>query len=95
MPPFAKGDLLIPGTLIRDVSGVRVGFIGLTSDMVARMAPVFAWGFDFMQGEENYRVLINDSVAALRACRCESPSTMGVPSGSSRSWMGREAIGGR
>lgn len=67
MPPFAKGDLLIPGTLIRDMSGVRVGFIGLTSDMVARMAPVFAWGFDFMQGEENYRVLINDSVAALRA----------------------------
>jgi 2',3'-cyclic-nucleotide 2'-phosphodiesterase (5'-nucleotidase family) len=67
MPPFAKGDLLIPGTLMREVSGVKIGFIGLTSDMVARMAPPFAWGFDFLQGEENYRVLINDSVATLRA----------------------------
>jgi 2',3'-cyclic-nucleotide 2'-phosphodiesterase (5'-nucleotidase family) len=67
MPPFARGDLLIPGTLVREVGGVRVGFLGLTSDMVARMAAPFAWGFDFLQGEENYRVLINDLVAALRA----------------------------
>jgi len=67
MPPFSKGDLLIPGTLVREVGGVRIGFIGLTSDMVPRMAAPFAWGFDFLQGEENYRALINDSVAALRA----------------------------
>ena len=66
MPPFSRGELLMPGTLVREVGGVRIGFIGLTSDMVPRMAPVFAWGFDFLQGEENYRVLINDSVRALR-----------------------------
>ncbi|MBW2292952.1 MAG: 5'-nucleotidase C-terminal domain-containing protein, partial [Deltaproteobacteria bacterium] len=43
------------------------GFIGLTSDMVPRMAAPFAWGFDFLQGEENYRELIDRSAAELRA----------------------------
>jgi sulfur-oxidizing protein SoxB len=66
MPPFARGELLMPGTLVREVDGLRIGFIGLTSDMVPRMAPVFAWGFDFLQGEENYRLLINDAVRRLR-----------------------------
>jgi sulfur-oxidizing protein SoxB len=66
MPPLARGELLMPGTLVREVDGLRIGFIGLTSDMVPRMAPVFAWGFDFLQGEENYRRLINDSVLTLR-----------------------------
>ncbi len=66
LPPFARGERLLPGTLVRDVGGVRIGFIGLTSDMVPRMAKPFAWGFDFLQGEENYRELINRSVAELR-----------------------------
>ncbi|MBW2390919.1 MAG: metallophosphoesterase, partial [Deltaproteobacteria bacterium] len=57
LPPMARGETLMPGTLVRDVGGVRVGFIGLTSDMVPRMAAPFAWGFDFLQGEENYREL--------------------------------------
>lgn len=66
MPPFARGELLIPATLMREVGGVRIGFIGLTSDMVPRMAGPFSWGFDFLQGEENYRVLINSLVEVLR-----------------------------
>ncbi|MBW2282443.1 MAG: 5'-nucleotidase C-terminal domain-containing protein [Deltaproteobacteria bacterium] len=66
LPPMARGDLLLPATLLRDVGGVRVGFIGLTSDMVPRMAKPFEWGFDFLQGEENYRELIDREVAKLR-----------------------------
>lgn len=66
LPPFSRGELLLPGTLVRDAGGVRIGFIGLTSDIVPRMAKPFAWGFDFLQGEESYRDLINRSVAKLR-----------------------------
>ncbi len=66
MPPMSRGELLMPGTLVKEVDGLRVVFIGLTSDMVPRMAPIFAFGFDFLQGEENYRVLINDSARRLR-----------------------------
>ena len=66
LPPFARGELLLPGTLVRDVGGVRIGFIGLTSDIVPRMAKPFAWGFDFLQGEESYRDLIDRSVVELR-----------------------------
>jgi sulfur-oxidizing protein SoxB len=66
MPPMARGELLLPATLARDVGGVRVGFIGLTSDMVPRMAAPFAWGFDFLQGEDDYRNLIDRLVAELR-----------------------------
>lgn len=66
LPPFARGERLLPGTLVRDVGGVRIGFIGLTSDMVPRMAKPFAWGFDFLQGEASYRDLIDRSAAELR-----------------------------
>ncbi len=66
MPPLARGKLLLPATLVREVGAVRIGFIGLTSDMVPRMAKPFEWGFDFLQGEENYRDLINRSTAELR-----------------------------
>lgn len=66
LPPLAKGDLLLPGTRILDVGGVRVGFIGLTSDIVPRMAAPFAWGFAFLQGEEEYRALIDRLAAQLR-----------------------------
>jgi len=66
LPPFSRGERLLPGTLVREAGGVRIGFIGLTSDMVPRMAKPFAWGFDFLQGEESYRDLVDRSVAGLR-----------------------------
>ncbi|MCP4002740.1 MAG: hypothetical protein GY725_00960 [bacterium] len=66
MPPLARGERLLPGTLVRELGGVRIGFIGLTSDMVPRMAKPFAWGFEFLQGEQNYRELIDRSVDELR-----------------------------
>jgi 2',3'-cyclic-nucleotide 2'-phosphodiesterase (5'-nucleotidase family) len=67
LPPTAKGDPLLPGTRVLEVGSVRVGFVGLTSDIVPRMAKPFSWGFAFTQGEDAYRELIDRSVAALRA----------------------------
>lgn len=53
-PPFSAGDPLLPGTLILHAGEVAVGFIGLTADIVPRMAAPFAWSFDFLQGEDRY-----------------------------------------
>lgn len=66
-PPFSGGDPLLPGTLLLHAGEVPVGFIGLTADIVARMAAPFAWSFDFVQGEEAYRELIDTAARELRA----------------------------
>ncbi len=66
MPPFSRGKLLLPDTAVLETAGVRIGVIGLTSDIVPRMASPFAWGFEFLQGEENYRVLLDEAAARLR-----------------------------
>lgn len=60
------GGLLLPGTLTKTVGGVKVGFIGLTSDIVAQMDSALALGLSFTQGESAYRDLINSQAQALR-----------------------------
>lgn len=66
--PAAKaGSLFLPATLIRNMGGVKVGFIGLSSDIVPMMDPILAWGLAFVQGETNYKNLINQYAAGLRA----------------------------
>lgn len=67
LPPMSAGELLLPGTLVLETGGVRIGFIGLTSDIVPRMAKPFAWGFDFLEGEGAYRALLDDAAQKLRA----------------------------
>ena len=60
------GGLLLPGTYTKTVAGVKVGFIGLTSDIVAQMDTLLAVGLSFTQGETAYRDLINTQASALR-----------------------------
>ncbi|GAO37203.1 5'-nucleotidase [Sulfuricella sp. T08] len=62
-----SGGLLLPGTMIKTVGGVKVGFIGLTSDIVAQMDSVLATGLSFTQGETAYRDLINANALSLRS----------------------------
>ena len=57
----------MPATKIIDVNGVKVGFIGLTSDIVEDMHVFMALGFSFTKGEDNYRQLVNKNAADLRA----------------------------
>ncbi|MCK7471146.1 MAG: 5'-nucleotidase C-terminal domain-containing protein [Desulfomicrobium escambiense] len=57
----------MPATLVRQAGGVKVGFIGITSDIVAMMHPMMAVGMAFTQGEDNYRQLINEHARAVRA----------------------------
>jgi 2',3'-cyclic-nucleotide 2'-phosphodiesterase (5'-nucleotidase family) len=66
MPPLSRGKLLLPASLVLETGGIRVGFIGLTSDIVTRMASPFAWGFEFLEGENAYRTLLDETAARLR-----------------------------
>lgn len=66
--PFWKaGKNFLPPTLMKDVGGVRVGFIGISSDIVPRMHPMLAIGLSFLQGEDNYRDLVNRYAKTLHA----------------------------
>lgn len=66
-PPMQRGNTLLPATLTKTVGGVKVGMIGITSDIVPRMHKMLALGMDFLQGEQNYKNLINDHQRRLRA----------------------------
>lgn len=66
--PSAKaGQTILPATLIIKRSGVSIGFIGLTSDIVPRMSKTLAAGMSFLQGETAYKDLIERHAAKLRA----------------------------
>lgn len=66
MPPFKRGQLVMPATLVKKMNGVKVGMIGLTSDIVPRMHKMLAFGMAFVEGEENYRQLVNRFQKQLR-----------------------------
>lgn len=63
----STGALIIPATLTKTVGGVKVGFIGITSDIVAQMDSTLATGMTFTQGETAFRDLINAQAQTLRS----------------------------
>lgn len=63
---FVRWDFM-PATYSKVVDGVKVGFIGLTSDIIKDMHILMGLGFDITKGEDNYRKLINKHAAELRA----------------------------
>lgn len=65
--PPVFGAPLLPGTRLLETGGVRIGFVGLTADIVGRMAKPMAWGLEFVQGEESYRDLVDQSARKLRS----------------------------
>jgi S-sulfosulfanyl-L-cysteine sulfohydrolase len=42
-----SGEPIFPGTMVREVGGVRIGFAGLTSAIIPNMSPRFAEGLRF------------------------------------------------
>lgn len=67
LPPTQAGNLMLPAVMLHEIDGVKVGVIGITSDIVPAMHEILATGFEFLQGEENYRQLINTHTADLRS----------------------------
>lgn len=65
------GELILPATLIKEVGGVKVGFIGLTSDIVPQMYRPLASGMRFTEGESRYRRLIDTYSKQLREAGSE------------------------
>lgn len=67
VPFYKRGTTLLPPTWITERNGVKLGFIGISSDIVPKMSSMLAMGLDFVQGEDNYRALIEKHARALRA----------------------------
>ena len=61
-----EDEPLLPATHLHTVGSVKIGFIGITSDIVERMSPMLAWGFTFLEGETAYKELINTHAKELR-----------------------------
>ena len=60
------GQPLMPATRMMTIGGVRVGFIGITSDIVPEMHKMLAVGMRFLLGEAAYRDYVNVNAAQLR-----------------------------
>ena len=67
LPFFKRGDYLMPPTMIKMVGGVKVGFIGITSDIVPRMHPMLAFGLNFLDYDTQvYSELVEKHATELR-----------------------------
>jgi 2',3'-cyclic-nucleotide 2'-phosphodiesterase (5'-nucleotidase family) len=63
----SAGQPLMPATKMMTIDGVKVGFIGITSDIVPEMHSVLAVGMSFLAGETAYRDYVNTHATQLRA----------------------------
>ncbi|AAZ97239.1 putative 5'-nucleotidase/2' 3'-cyclic phosphodiesterase [Thiobacillus denitrificans ATCC 25259] len=63
--PFMPKDFFAPTHMITR-QGVKIGFIGFTSDIVEQMHPLLAEGMDFAYGLEEHKNLIIQHARALR-----------------------------
>jgi len=60
------GTEMLPATLMKDFGGVKVGMVGITSDIVERMFEMFAFSMTFLQGEAAYIDYVNQNAQELR-----------------------------
>jgi sulfur-oxidizing protein SoxB len=77
-PVVKPGDPFLPATLVKEVAGVKIGFIGISSDIVPSMHPMLACGLTFLGADDlasgdaasweaKYRSLIESHAQSLRA----------------------------
>ena len=64
---FENGSEIFWPTYITQYGGVKVGFIGLTSDIVPDMSLLLSNTFLFLEGENNYKNMIEKYSKELRA----------------------------
>jgi len=65
-PRHRAGQPFLAPTMIKQFGDIRVGLIGLTSDIVPRMHTFLATGLDFTQGEAAYKALVEKHANTLR-----------------------------
>lgn len=61
------GQTLMPATRMMIIDGVKVGFIGITSDIVPEMHSMLVTGMSFLSGEAAHRDYVDTHAAQLRA----------------------------
>jgi 2',3'-cyclic-nucleotide 2'-phosphodiesterase (5'-nucleotidase family) len=66
IPANRAGQPFLPPTATMDIGGVKVGFIGMTSDIVPVMAQQLAACLDFMTAEADYVDYVETHARALR-----------------------------
>lgn len=66
----------LPPTSIRELGGVKVGLIGLTSDIVSRMHPMMALGLQFADGEDEHLAIVEEQARRLRGEGCAIVAVM-------------------
>lgn len=67
LPFFRRGDYLMPPTLLKEINGVKIGFVGITSDIVPRMHPMLAFGLNFLDYDtKSYADLVTKQATELR-----------------------------
>lgn len=65
--PFnLAGSPFLPARTTFTLDGIKIGIIGITSDIVPRMHPQLAQGLSFLEGRTAYLNLINQQATALR-----------------------------
>lgn len=65
-PPAKAGENFLSPTWVKTFGDIRVGFVGLTSDIVPRMSNALSVGLDFLQAEEDYIALVDTLSDQLR-----------------------------
>lgn len=68
--PSPDGQLVLPPARIIVRQGIKLGFVGITSDIVPKMYEQLARGFSFTQGETAYATLITQQAQTLRNQGC-------------------------
>jgi 2',3'-cyclic-nucleotide 2'-phosphodiesterase (5'-nucleotidase family) len=63
---YTAGQPFLPATIVIEKGGVKIGLIGITSDIVPQMHPLMAFNLEFLQGQSAYLSLVQNQAAALR-----------------------------
>lgn len=71
LDPSPNNGQVLPATTIITKNGIKIGFIGITSDIVPKMYTPLTIGFNFVEGETNYKNIIETNAAALRSSGCK------------------------
>ncbi len=71
LDPSTDNGQVLPATTIITKNNVKIGFIGITSDIVPKMYTALTIGFNFVEGETNYKNIIETHAAALRSSGCK------------------------
>lgn len=71
LDPSPNNGQVLPATTTITKNGIKIGFIGITSDIVPKMYTPLTIGFNFVEGETNYKSIIETNAAALRSSGCK------------------------